>query len=210
MATQFKTAIQYFMPRLFSAIALPDWAIDQLSNLRGGLPFARWIEPQDYHITLAFFGDVDPPVADEIVSELDRIYAAPCTIEITGVGSFSRKSKPYNLHANVRLTQSLVDLHRDHTRILRRLGFPPDRHTYHPHITLARLGAGDQRGKRSSFAHVADEAERSQHCADWLRDRTSFQLSRFSVHAFALYSAIEGVGGGPYLEEEVFQLKMRG
>ena len=27
--------------------------------LRGGLPGARWIDPENYHLTLRFIGDVD-------------------------------------------------------------------------------------------------------------------------------------------------------
>lgn len=181
------------MPRLFSAIPLPDWAVDQIANLRGGLEAARWVAPNDYHITLAFFGDVDGRTADEIVSDLDRIYAAPCEIEVSGLGSFSRGTIPHNLHVDIRLNEALTSLRRDHERILRRHGFRLDRHGYHPHVTVARLNG---RGLDTE-------------CASWLSERALFTLDTFTAHDFVLYSANDSVGGGPYVEEERFRLAAR-
>ena len=61
------------MPRLFTAIEIPSDAALSLSLLRGGLPGARWIDTENYHITLRFFGDVEGHVADEIANAFDRI-----------------------------------------------------------------------------------------------------------------------------------------
>ena len=61
------------MPRLFTALEIPRNAAMSLSLLRGGLPGARWIDVENYHITLRFIGDVDGRTADEIVDRLDRI-----------------------------------------------------------------------------------------------------------------------------------------
>ena len=55
------------MPRLFTALEIPRSAAMSLSLLRGGLPGARWIDVENYHITLRFIGDVDGRTADEIV-----------------------------------------------------------------------------------------------------------------------------------------------
>ena len=40
----------------------------RLSSLRGGLPGARWIDPENYHVTLRFIGDIDGILANEIAS----------------------------------------------------------------------------------------------------------------------------------------------
>ena len=45
------------MPRLFTALEIPDDVREQLSLLRGGLPGARWIDAENYHITLRFVGE---------------------------------------------------------------------------------------------------------------------------------------------------------
>ena len=53
------------MPRLFTALEIPRNAALSLSLLRGGLPGGRWIDVENYHITLRFIGDVDGRTADE-------------------------------------------------------------------------------------------------------------------------------------------------
>ena len=47
------------MPRLFTALEIPPDIADRLSSLRGGLSNARWITPENYHVTLRFIGDID-------------------------------------------------------------------------------------------------------------------------------------------------------
>ena len=47
------------MPRLFSGLELPEAVVGQLALMRGGVVGARWLEPEDYHVTLRFIGDID-------------------------------------------------------------------------------------------------------------------------------------------------------
>ena len=53
------------MPRLFTGIEIPDELRRRLSFLRGGLQGARWIDAENYHLTLRFVGDIDNPQARE-------------------------------------------------------------------------------------------------------------------------------------------------
>ena len=39
---------------------------------RGGLPGARWIDPEFYHITLRFIGDIDERMAREVYEVLEE------------------------------------------------------------------------------------------------------------------------------------------
>ena len=60
--------------RVFSPASKSRPTIGQaLSMLRGGLPGARWIDPENYHLTLRFIGDVDDVTAHEVASMLDRV-----------------------------------------------------------------------------------------------------------------------------------------
>ena len=59
------------MPRLFTGLEIPADVVQALSMLRGGLPGARWIDSENYHLTLRFIGDVDDVVAHEVAS-IDR------------------------------------------------------------------------------------------------------------------------------------------
>ena len=65
------------MPRLFTGLEIPAEVGQTLSNLRGGLPGARWIDPENYHVTLRFIGDIDGMSANEIASMLFRVDRKP-------------------------------------------------------------------------------------------------------------------------------------
>ena len=70
------------MPRLFSGLEIPDEIASELALVRGGLSGARWIEPDDYHITLRFFGDVDARTANALCEEMAAIFAAALTLSV--------------------------------------------------------------------------------------------------------------------------------
>ena len=53
------------MHRLFAGIAIPGDIQDAVSTLQSKLNGARWVEPENYHITLAFMGEIERPVADD-------------------------------------------------------------------------------------------------------------------------------------------------
>ncbi len=176
------------MPRLFTALEIPRNAAMSLSLLRGGLPGARWIDVENYHITLRFIGDIDGRTADEVVDRLDRIDRPEFQIDLTGMGSFGSK-KPHSIWAGVSHTPEMHALHAEVERICQRIGLPPDPRKFMPHVTLARL--------RSS---------RLDDVVQYLSGRSNFRTSPFTVGRFVLMSSKESVGGGPYIVEEAFPL----
>jgi 2'-5' RNA ligase len=125
------------MPRLFTGLELPRVVADQLALLQGGLHGARWIDRDNFHITLRFIGDVDHTIAREVVSALDRVRHGPITLTLDGLGSFGG-NKPHSVFVRIAPTQELADLQGEQERIMQRLGLKPERRTFIPHITLAR------------------------------------------------------------------------
>ncbi|MDI7862427.1 RNA 2',3'-cyclic phosphodiesterase [Rhizobiaceae bacterium n13] len=176
------------MPRLFTALEIPRNAALSLSLLRGGLPGARWIDVENYHITLRFIGDVDGRTADEIVAGLDRIDRPEFQINLSGTGSFGSR-KPHSVWAGVSPTPEMFSLQADIERVCKRAGLPPDQRKFTPHVTLARL-----------------KACRLDDVVHYLAGRGNFMTAPFTVPRFVLLSSRESVGGGPYLTEEVFPL----
>ncbi|MEA3534157.1 RNA 2',3'-cyclic phosphodiesterase [Rhizobium sp. CC-YZS058] len=176
------------MPRLFTALEIPRNAAMSLSLLRGGLPGARWIDVENYHITLRFIGDVDGRTADEVVDRLDRIERPEFQLQLTGTGAFGSK-KPHSVFAGVSTPPELFQLQAEIERICQRVGLPADPRKFTPHVTLARL--------RSS---------RVEDVVTYLSGRGGFMTNPFTVSRFVLLSSRDSVGGGPYLTEEVFSL----
>ncbi len=177
------------MPRLFTALEIPRNAAMSLSLLRGGLPGARWIDVENYHITLRFIGDIDGRTADEVVNRLDRIDRPEFQVNLTGIGSFGSK-KPHSIWAGVSASAEMSALQGEIERMCQRLGLPPDPRKFTPHVTLARL----RNSRLDDVVH-------------YLSGRGDFRTSQFTVGRFVLMSSKESVGGGPYIVEEVFPLQ---
>src|SRR3954447_13851467 len=109
------------MPRLFTGLEIPAALGQSLSLLRGGLPGARWIDPENYHITLRFIGDVDDQIAHEIAFALGKVRRKDFELRLDGLQSFGGR-KPRAIVASVAPSQSMMELQAEHERLMRRLG----------------------------------------------------------------------------------------
>ena len=76
------------MPRLFSGIEIPAAVARRLTLVRAGLNGARWIDPENYHVTLRFLGDVDGTTARDFAHSLGDIVASPFELRLNTLGSF--------------------------------------------------------------------------------------------------------------------------
>src|SRR5438309_3604594 len=103
------------MPRLFAGLEIPAEIGQTLSNLRGGLPGARWIDPEDYHVTLRFIGDVDDTLAREVASLLGKVSRPPLELRFDGLSSFGGR-RPRAVIAALAQTPALMELQAEHER----------------------------------------------------------------------------------------------
>ena len=176
------------MPRLFTAVEIPPEIGQALSSLRGGLPGARWIDPENYHLTMRFIGDVDDATAHEVASLLGRVKRSAFDLRMGGLTSFGGR-KPRAIVASVASAQPLMEAQAEQERLLQRMGLEPEGRKYTPHVTLARL-------RESSNRQVAE----------YLAARGYFRTAAFSVSRFVLFSSRNSVGGGPYVVEAAYPL----
>jgi 2'-5' RNA ligase len=176
------------MPRLFTGLELPADIRLSLSFLRGGLPGARWIEPENYHLTLRFIGDVDERVARDVDSMLDQVNRRGFELKLDGLTSFGGR-RPRAVVATVAASSALFELQAEHERIMQRIGLEPEGRKYTPHVTLARP-------RDASSGQVAE----------YLGERGMFRSAPFPVGRFVLYSSRASVGGGPYIVEASYPL----
>jgi RNA 2',3'-cyclic 3'-phosphodiesterase len=176
------------MPRLFTGLELPDAVVGQLALQRGGIVGARWLEPEDYHVTLRFVGDVDGDVARDIAETLGDVRRPKAQVGFDGLSRFGG-AKPRAIVAKVKPEPALMDLQAEQERRLRRIGVEPETRKYTPHVTLARLRGVGQ-------AQVAS----------YLAERGALLAESFDAKRFVLYSARAGSGGGPYVVEAAYPL----
>jgi RNA 2',3'-cyclic 3'-phosphodiesterase len=176
------------MPRLFTGLEIPPSVAQSLALMRGGLPGARWIDPENYHLTLRFIGDIDAALARDIAGMLGRVRRGSFELRLDGLSSFGGR-KPRALVAAVAQVAPLMELQAEHERLLQRLGLEPEGRKYIPHVTLARL-------RDSSSWQVAD----------YLSARGHYRSAAFPVSRFVLFSSRASVGGGPYVVEAAYPL----
>lgn len=128
------------MHRLFVAIRPPADQRAHCLSLMNGVAGARWQSDDQLHLTLRFIGEVDRHRANDIADSLAAIRFIPFDIQVSGVGAFDRKGMVDTLWAGVEPRNPLAALHRKIDRACVRVGLPPERRAYLPHMTLARFG----------------------------------------------------------------------
>jgi RNA 2',3'-cyclic 3'-phosphodiesterase len=176
------------MPRLFTGLEIPPHIAQSLALMRGGLPGARWIDPDNYHLTLRFIGDIDDALARDIAGMLGRVRRGCFELRLDGLSSFGGR-KPRALVAAAAPIAPLMELQAEHERLLQRLGLEPEGRKYTPHVTLARL-------RDSSSWQVAE----------YLGARGHYRSMTFPVSRFVLFSSRASIGGGPYVVEAAYPL----
>lgn len=176
------------MPRLFTALEIPASVAESLARLRGGIPNARWIDVENYHITLRFIGDVDDAFARDAANALSFLARPELPVTLDQLAAFGG-DKPRAIVARARPDSALLEMQAEQERLLRRLGAPPEPRKFTPHVTLARL-------RGASPAAVAA----------YLGARGYFPPLRFIATRFVLYSSRDSVGGGPYIIEADYPL----
>lgn len=176
------------MPRIFTGLEIPPDVAQSLAALRGGLPGARWIDAENYHLTLRFIGDVDDAVAHEVASLLGRVRRGPFELYFEDLTSFGGR-RPRAVVATLGPAPALIDLQAEHERLMQRVGLEPEGRKFTPHVTLARL-------RDSSSRQVAE----------YLAARAPFRSLPFKVSRFVLFSSRASVGGGPYVVEAAYPL----
>jgi 2'-5' RNA ligase len=176
------------MPRLFTGLELPETVAGQLALLPGGVVGARWLKPEDYHITLRFIGDIDVGATRDIDETLSDIRGPKAPVRFEELSWFGG-DRPRAIVAKVKADPALMDLQAEQERRLRRIGIEPETRKYTPHVTLARLRGASQTA-----------------VASYLAMRGALVVDSFVAERFVLYSARAGSGGGPYVVEAAYPL----
>jgi 2'-5' RNA ligase len=129
------------MMRLFVAVTPPPEVSDELSSatavVRSAHPELRWTRPDQWHLTLAFLGEVDDPTRADLSVRLGRAAARhpPARLALHGAGRFGDHVLWTRVEGDV---VALCGLAASVRAAARRARIVVEDRPYRPHLTLAR------------------------------------------------------------------------
>ncbi|MDB5351366.1 MAG: 2,3-cyclic phosphodiesterase [Planctomycetota bacterium] len=136
--------------RTFVAVPIPRDRAEKLQRLQTliapSLPNARWEEPDKFHVTLAFLGDVPDvdlsPICRAVAEAVKGFPRFELAIEKLGV--FPNPSRPRVVWAGLTGdgVETLSEIQRAVVTAVDGLGYAPEDTRFTPHITLGRLKPG--------------------------------------------------------------------
>ncbi len=175
--------------RLFVGLALPFALHDALASIAHGLNGARWVPPENYHLTLRFLGEVSNPMAEEIDHALAALRARSFPLALAGTGVFEGRGRSSTLWAGVAREPGLEHLQNKVETALQRAGVPADRRRFQPHVSLARV-----------------ENVAAGGLAAWIAANNLFRTSPVPVARFTLFSSQLGKEQAVYTPEVEYEL----
>lgn len=179
--------------RLFITLNLPKRERERIHRaarpLRDEELPVRWIEPEHYHLTLKFLGQVRPERIPEIRRTLDHVASATPVFPMAfrGFGAFPTIRRPRVIWLGVEASAELRCLKQDVEWALGDHGFEPETRAFHPHLTLGRadpaIGGGAFRGLDRRMADLHYAGSVTVRSLDLMRSQLSREGARYSVVA---------------------------
>ena len=135
--------------RLFVALEIPDQVRDGFAALIAELreadssfskSRARWVRPENLHVTLKFIGHVDAGKLDAIRAALAEVRLdSPVELRFRGLGFFPNGKRPRVFWAGIEASPNLAPLAGEIGARLAKVGISGETREFAPHLTLARF-----------------------------------------------------------------------
>jgi 2'-5' RNA ligase len=106
------------------------------------------VEPKNIHITVRFLGNVVADTVEKVFEGMKKVQFVPFDVKVCGVGAFPDVRYPRVVWAGI--TEGADILRGIFTQLepnLRSLGFAPDPKGFSPHLTIARVRSGRNKGE---------------------------------------------------------------
>ncbi len=178
--------------RLFVGLAIADEVKQTLERvtlrLRAKDDGLRWSTPDQWHVTLAFLGEVGDEARGRLARELAEVRLAPVRLQMDGLGLFERVGI---LHGKVEVTPELLRLYEAVAAGVRRAGLEAEDRPYRAHVTLARSRNRDGRKTIERLRRASDQQRLNE---------------RWEATEFLLYQSKLSPKGSTYIVQGRFAL----
>jgi 2'-5' RNA ligase len=187
--------------RLFVALEIPAAVRENLAVLMDELRTAdvsssknkaRWVRPENLHVTLKFIGNVDAGKLDAIRGALAEVRSeSGVELRFRGLGFFPNDKRPRVFWAGIEASPNLVALANEIDARMEKLNVPRETREFAPHLTLARfdppgiseaLRAATQKDSAREFGTLSTG---ELHLIESTTRSTGAEYTRLSSFAFA-------------------------
>jgi 2'-5' RNA ligase len=133
------------MKRLFAAIKIHPSAryINVFNAISSSLrhEHIKWVEPENMHLTLKFFGETDEAQIPAISLALQTVVSQskPFTLKIANTGIFGSRYDPKVIWFGIEKHPELDTLAKNIFTELTNCGWEQDRQNFVPHLTIGRI-----------------------------------------------------------------------
>ena len=149
--------------------------IDRLSRIDGGV---KWVRPENHHITVYFFGEIDEATRASIEGIAAGVLegVSPFPVRVEGISAFPHVNRPRVIWIGVEnfggeLRSITEKLKREF--VTRRLSVPIEDRDYTPHLTIGRV---------------------KERCSPSLSDEMAavrmLSFGQFEIRSFILYESV--------------------
>ncbi len=123
------------MRRVFLALPLPEGVMSSLRVQQFLLPLPKAVEPENFHLTLVFLGEVQDWVLEAAHERFLDVRVAPFDLGLQGMGMFGG-AKPRAVWAGVAPSEPLARLQGKLAHAARAAGIAVEGRKFQPHVTL--------------------------------------------------------------------------
>lgn len=139
--------------RSFIALPIPNETANELGDVAAKMSYqdksnaVKWVDQENYHITLAFLGEQSESDLDAFAEQLDeRLTQHEFLINLSHLSPFP-ETKPKLLAAMVEKSDDIISIHKQVISSIQASGLLFDKRKFIPHLTLGR-----NRSTRNQYA----------------------------------------------------------
>jgi 2'-5' RNA ligase len=120
----------------------------------------KLVNPEIMHLTLRFLGEIPVSTVEHVKQAMSTLHFSGFDVDFHGLGAFPSLKRINVVWVGIRQGQEQLDeVFRQLEPRLRQLGLPGDDKGFSPHLTIARVRTGLNRGPLADYISSMQEGE---------------------------------------------------